>query len=139
MLAHYNEQALAPNPTFGQLLDDGSFPVRRAMTNTRTGDRVIRGDAGILSPSIAGPTPRLEILQSLWYRPWAFYLTAMQEQTVVQIVRDEGHRSPWHYDPRTDLGDIDPSPPTAEEREAMRADVAAYLDGTLRMPPYAHR
>ena len=100
---------------------------------------VIRGDAGILSPSIAGPTPRLEILQSLAYSPWAFYLTAMQANSFLQIARDEGHRQPHHYDPTTDLGDIDPSPPTPEEREAVRADVAAYLDGTLRMPPYAHR
>ncbi len=41
VLAHCDDRALAPNPTFGQLLDDGSFPVRRVMTNTRTGDRVI--------------------------------------------------------------------------------------------------
>ncbi len=41
VLAHCDDRALAPNPAFGQVLDDGSFPVRRVMTNTRTGDRVL--------------------------------------------------------------------------------------------------
>ncbi len=100
---------------------------------------VIRGDGGILSPSIAGPTPPLSILQSLPYTPWGFYLTAMQEQSFLQISRDYGSREQVDYDPWTDLGDIDPSPPTPEERKAVRADVAKYRDGTLRMPPYAHR
>ena len=76
-------------------------------------------------------------LQSLDYTPWGYFLVCLQQQTLVNMIRDRFSGDELDYDPRGDCGTLDASPPTPEELEAVQERVAFLRANRKQIPSHA--